>query len=82
MRSFGPRQGSGLLLDENKIVTQIFLTVMVFLFRSSMIVSSGGILGMVTSRPGVKPLDIGLLGILTTCLIVSYEGRESSTINA
>ena len=41
---------SGLLLVDKR-VTQIFLFVIVFLFRPSMLVFSGGILSMVTYRP-------------------------------
>ena len=38
---------------KQKIVSGFFLILIVFLFQSSMLVSLGGILGMVTSKPGV-----------------------------
>ena len=38
---------------KQKIVSVFFLILIVFLFQSSMLVSLGGILGMVTSKPGV-----------------------------
>ena len=38
---------------KQKIASDFFLILTVFLFQSSMLVSLGGILGMVTSKPGV-----------------------------
>ena len=61
-----------------KIVTRIFLIVILFLFRSSMLVSSGGILGMVTPCGHWLALYINYM----YNRMILIKDAESGTINA